>query len=167
MKIEIKTPAGIVLFETEAVDMKSAVQFAIKAKADLSSANLRSADLRSADLRYADLRYADLSSADLRYANLSYANLSSADLRYADLSSADLSSLKVFNWQSHELIAQVLFQKSGDNIERRKIAGLILISKDWCWDQLFKIESPERSWAIELLKSQNPEGMPNVLKEAK
>ncbi len=69
-----------------------AVKWAVKNKADLSSADLRFADLSSADLSSADLRFADLSSANLSFANLSFADLSSADLRFADLSSANLSS---------------------------------------------------------------------------
>jgi uncharacterized protein YjbI with pentapeptide repeats len=77
---------------TPSLKLGLAVKWAIKEKADLSSANLSSADLRSADLSSADLRSADLSSADLRYADLSSADLSSADLRSADLRSADLRS---------------------------------------------------------------------------
>jgi hypothetical protein len=182
VKIEIKNRyTGSVIFETEAVDLREAVVLAVKAKTDLSSADLRSANLSSADLSYANLRsanlrsadlsYADLSSADLRYADLSSANLSSANLRSANLRSADLRSADldrktILSWSSHELIARILFNDAGNNIERRKIAGLILISKDWCWDELFKIETPERAWAIEVLKSQNPEGMPEILKNA-
>jgi hypothetical protein len=115
-----------------------AVKWAIKAKANLSSADLRYADLSSANLSYADLSYADLSSAnlssadlrsanlsyaDLRSANLSYADLSSANLSYADLSSADLSSadLRTFKadlWMTltqnrHEVPALVTALRDG------------------------------------------------------
>jgi hypothetical protein len=55
---------------TPSLKLGLAVKWAIKEKADLSSANLSSADLRSADLSSADLRSADLSSANLRYADL-------------------------------------------------------------------------------------------------
>ena len=54
-----------------------AVQWAIKERADLTSANLTSANLTSADLRSADLTSADLTSANLRYANLTSADLRS------------------------------------------------------------------------------------------
>ena len=68
-----------------------AINAAIKAYADLSSADLSSADLSYANLSSADLSYANLSYADLRSANLSYADLRYADLSYADLRSANLS----------------------------------------------------------------------------
>ena len=52
---------GSVLYTAEnAQDVRTAVEEAAKANADLRSANLGSADLRSANLRSADLGYADL-----------------------------------------------------------------------------------------------------------
>ena len=49
---------GSTLFEVEAVDIRDAVEQAVKAGADLRWADLTSAKLRSADLRSADLRSA-------------------------------------------------------------------------------------------------------------
>jgi hypothetical protein len=141
MKIEIKNIFGDVIFETEAADLKSGVIAGVKANADLRSADLSSADLSSADL-------------------------SSANLRSADLSYADLDKNTILSWSSHDLIAHLLFSSAKEDASKRMLAGLILISKDWCWEQFFKIETPERAWAIEVLKAQNPEGMPEMLKEA-
>jgi hypothetical protein len=84
---------GKVLYTAEnAADVKSALEEAVKANANLGSANLRSANLRSANLRSANLRSADLRSANLRSADLGSADLGSADLRSANLRSADLRS---------------------------------------------------------------------------
>jgi uncharacterized protein YjbI with pentapeptide repeats len=127
-------------------------------RANLSSADLYSADLYSANLSSANLSSANLSSADLSSANLSSANLSSADLSRANLSSANLSSANLyrakFNFQSHTLIAEVLRRAAGEDVEKRKVAGLILVSPDWCWDQFTANCSgdPLFGWALEVLR---------------
>ena len=108
---------------------------------DGERANLRGADLKGADLRVADLRGADLKGADLR----------GADLWGVDLTGANL------NWQSHALLAEVLRQAAGDSIPRRKLAGLVLISRDWCWRKFLAIDDPEREWAISVLRSYRTE----------
>ena len=121
-----------------------------------AQADLQAADLRGADLRGAYLRYADLQDANLRYADLRYANL-----RYADLKGARI------NWQSHDLIAELLSRAAGDDIEKRKIAGLILVSRDWCWDKFLKIGDPLQDWAIDTLQQYvvDGDGAPKALKE--
>jgi hypothetical protein len=115
--------------------------------ADLSRANLRSADLRGADLRGANIRGANIRSADLRGADLSGADLRSADLSRADLRGADLSGAMI-NFQSHDLLAEILLDAASTDIERRKVAGLILVSRDLCWDDFIRIDSPLKSWAL-------------------
>ena len=104
---------------------------------------LQGANLRSANLRYADLRSADLRSANLRSADLGY-----ADLRSANLRSADLADIKSINWSSHDLLAEILLRAAGQDIGKRMVAGLILVSRDWCWEEFSKIEHPQRDWAI-------------------
>ena len=89
-KLQIKTLAGEVLFESEKTTIKEAVEEAVAEYADLRCANLGGADLGGANLRYADLRCANLGGANLRYADLGGANLRCADLRCADLGGADL-----------------------------------------------------------------------------
>jgi len=125
--------------------------------ADLRNANLRYANLYNADLGYADLRNADLCNANLRYAYLRYADLGYADLRNADLCNADLRNVKldntVINWQSHDLLAEILRQNAGDFVDRRMLAGLILVSRDWCWDKFITLEISKKSqlWAFKTL----------------
>ena len=97
MKIEIKNKFSLkVIFETEAVSMKAAIEHAIEKTIDLYGANLYGADLRSANLYGANLRSADLRSANLCGADLCGANLRSADLRSANLCSADLRSANLY-----------------------------------------------------------------------
>ena len=99
--IEIKSRwTGVLLYSGEHVDVKEAVEAAVKAGANLRDADLRDADLRDADLGGADLRDAylggaylggaNLADADLRGAYLGGANLADADLRGANLADADL-----------------------------------------------------------------------------
>jgi hypothetical protein len=109
-------------------------------------ANLRDADLRGADLRGANLKHADLLDADLQYADLRGADLRDADLRGADLRDARL------NWQSHNLISEILLQSAGENPHRRMLAGWILVSRDKCWDYWKKVDHHEKQWAIDVLR---------------
>jgi hypothetical protein len=111
MKLQIKTIAGSVLFESEAVSIRELILGAVKSGADLSRANLSRANLSRANLSRAnlsranlsranlsgtdlsgtDLSWANLSRTDLSGTNLSGTNLSGTDLSWADLSGADLS----------------------------------------------------------------------------
>ena len=122
-------------------------------------ANLRHADLRHADLRHADLRHADLWGADLRHAYLR-----GADLRHADLWGADL------RWSSHNLISEILRQSAGDSRPKREIAGLIAVSRDWCWRDFARQADNIRpyllSWSAETLleTAGNPEEAPDLIK---
>ncbi len=123
--------------------------------ANLFRANLSGADLRHANLSHADLRYTNLSHANLFRANLRYANLSHADLRYTNLSGANLSRADLrkanLNWQSHELIAEILRQ-AATTTNHRCIAGLILVSPDWCWDRFSEeLSTTQKNWARSIL----------------
>ena len=91
--IEIKSRfGGRVLYTAEtATDVRTALEEAVRSRADLSGAYLRGAYLRGANLRGAYLSDADLSDAVLSDAVLSGAVLSGADLRGAVLSDAVLS----------------------------------------------------------------------------
>lgn len=119
--------------------------------ADLSYADLRYADLRAANLYGANLRYADLRDADLRYADLRYADLRCADLCAANLHHAALRGAKI-NWNSHNLIAEILRQNAREDIEKLQIPGLIILLKDRCWDYFLKLDHPQKGWAIQVLK---------------
>jgi hypothetical protein len=121
--------------------------------ADLFGADLFGADLFGADLSGANLSGANLSGANLRRANLSGANLSGANLRRANLSGAGLRGA-MFNWQSHDLSAEVLRQAAGDDVQRRMLAGLILVSRNWCWNVFLAapIDPALREWGLSVLR---------------
>ena len=132
--------------------------------ANLRGANLYSTNLRGADLRVANLRGADLRGADLRGANLRGAELYSTNLRGADLYDADL------NWTQHELVAEILRQAAGDDVEKLQLAGLILICKDKCWEDFMQIEQVMKfkDWCLEVFKpffEEHPENIPHQVKK--
>jgi uncharacterized protein YjbI with pentapeptide repeats len=144
--------------------------------ADLRDANLRGAYLSDADLTGTNLTGAYLSGADLSRADLSRANLSGADLSRANLSGADLSRANLFgadlsgaaiNWNSHDLIAELLRQAAGESWQRRALAGLILVSRDWCWKEFLALEHPEQEWALDVLRQYvtDGDGAPDFLQE--
>jgi hypothetical protein len=150
--------------------MLYALQAAVQSRADLcganlSGANLFDADLSGANLSGVNLSCANLSRANLYRANLSGANLCGADLSGANLSHADLCGAKI-NWQSHDLISELLRREAGDDIDKRMVAGLILVSRDWCWEKFLAINRPLREWAIETLRKwvQPNDGAPEVLR---
>lgn len=141
------------------------------AGADLAGADLRDADFWNADLRYADLagaclrgadlRYADLTGAVLAGADLAGANLKEADLRGANLSCAGLSGACLsradltgagINWQSHQLVSEILFRAASGDIERERWAAWIRLRTDLCWDQFIQeIPSAMVEWGISVL----------------
>lgn len=118
------------------------------ARADLRGADLRCVDLRDADLRGADLRGADFRRADLRGANFRQARLEGARL----------------NWSSHNLLSEILRRAAGDDIEKRKVAGLIAISTDLCWGDFLALKDPLTGWALDTLRPWADENAPEVLK---
>src|SRR3990172_5743297 len=113
--------------------------------ADLEGANLRAANLRGADLEGANLEGANLRGANLEGANLEGANLEGANLRGANLEGADLEGANlvnsIINWNSHDLIAELLLRWANKDIEKRKVAGLVLASRDWCWKDFLKLQN--------------------------
>jgi len=135
-------------------------------RADLSGANLSGASLRWASLRWANLRWASLSGANLGGASLSGANLRWASLRWASLSGASLSGA-IINWQSHDLITEILRRAAGNNMQRRMMAGLILVSHDWCWKKFLAldIDPALRAWALTALRQwvTDGDGAPEAL----
>ena len=63
------------------------------------------------------------------------------------------------------MIAEILRCAAGDNVQRRSVAGLVLVSRDWCWDQFLTIEHSELEWALAELRKwvQNSDDAPEVL----
>jgi hypothetical protein len=109
-------------------------------------------------LRYV-VRSASLSRADLSRASLSEADLYGADLYGADLYGADLYGAKIA-WTSHTVVAELLKRAAEIDVEKRKIAGLILISTDWCWEDFLalKISPKLKKWALDTLAQYVTEG---------
>ena len=86
------------------------------------------------------------------------------NLSWANLTGADLSGA-IINWQSHNLIAEILRQSAGDNVQRRMVAGLVLVSHDWCWGEFLALDIPEREWALETLAAYvKDDGAPEALR---
>ena len=137
-------------------------------RADLRGADLRGADLQEANLQRASLQGASLQGANLYRANLCWANLYRANLCWANLCWANLYGAKM-NWQSHNLIAELLRRAAGSYPEKRKVAGLVLISRDWCWENFQKHcgSDPLFAWAIETLRQYVTDGddAPDILRE--
>jgi hypothetical protein len=100
--------------------------------ANLGGANLRGADLEEAYLRGANLRGADLEGANLREANLREAYLRGAYLREADL------RVKFAPINSHDFIAEILGREAKDNLNLLRWIGLILLKREWCWNDFFQ-----------------------------
>lgn len=134
---------------------------------NLSGVNLSGASLAWADLSWADLTGANLSGANLLGANLLGANLSGADLSGADLGNAELTGANLRNAHlsgaknppvsSHDFLAETLRQAAGEDAKRRSVAGLVLVSRDWCWKQFAVVaheqwSSDTRAWIVQTLQ---------------
>lgn len=127
----------------------SKVLFSVEAgslKLALEIGITQGADLRGADLRGADLEGADLEGADL----------GGADLRGADL-----------NFLSHDFVAEILRRAAGDDVEKLKIAGLVLVKRNWCWKEFLELRDPLQAWALGELKKwvtdKTPDKIKNIL----
>lgn len=153
--------------------------------ADLSYAHLSDIDLRYAYLENANLSYTRLDGANLTGAHLSGVNLTGANLACANLNAADLrgsrltdceffrANLQGVNWagvqdpsaSSHDFISAVLLQAAGNDVRRRMISGLVLVSRNWCWADmevwlLPELRESERQWIVGTLTGRN--GWPDV-----
>lgn len=153
----IKNKIGDTLIEVDMPNLRGIylrgidLQAADFGGADLSEADFVGSGLRWADFRNASLRHANLSGTSLYCADFRGADLRGADFHCADLRNADLRGAKI-NLQSHDLIAEILFRAAGNDVPRRMVAGLVLVSKDWCWYQFLHIESDQREWALSVLR---------------
>ena len=98
------------------------------------------------------------SGCDLRGCDFGY-----CDLRYCDLRDCKLA------YRSHDLLAEILKRAAGDDTEKLKIAGYILVCRHKCWDAFVKLAAvdPLGNWALnELAKWAQPEdGAPEVLRK--
>jgi hypothetical protein len=189
--VTITDSRGQPIATVEAVDQRDAIQKLVADGTDLRGADLRGAGLGRANLRGAGLGRANLRGANLGGANLDGANLGGADLGGANLDGAYLGGAYLggaylgganlgganldganldgatINWNSHDLIAELLRRAAGDDVEKRKVAGLILVSRDWCWgDFLLLRKEPLFSWALDVLSAAVRDGdnAPDILR---
>jgi len=89
-------------------------------------------------------------------AYLQRANLQGANLRGVDLQGAYLN-VKSPPLMSHDFIAEIL-KRETENINMLKWIGLILLMREWCWDD-FKEKASGRAllWAKNILCKKWPE----------
>lgn len=125
--------------------------------ADLSEANLSRANLIEANLEGADLEGAYLRGAYLTRVNLTGANLTEADLYRAYLYRANLTGATL-TFRSRELLSEILRQAAADDIEKLKLAGLVLMQRHWCWQHFLVLNDPLRGWALDELARWHVEG---------
>jgi hypothetical protein len=176
--IKIKNTAGETLYEYEGANLVGAnlgranlgganLGGAYLDGANLDGANLDGANLGRAYLVGANLDGANLVGANLCDANLGGANLVGANLVGANLGRAYLGGAKL-NWQSHDLLSEVLRCAAGLDIPKRQIAGLILVSRDMCWSDFLALDLPSdlRVWALSTLATYVVDGddSPEVLR---
>lgn len=131
---------------------------------NLNGADLRNAYLCDADLGWSNLSLVNLSGADLKGANLKFADCSGADFSNADLTDADFTNADLtdadftgatLNFNSREIIASILMAAASQHFRHRMLAGLILISRDWCWKTFnyFITDPDDRDWITATLAS--------------
>jgi len=90
----------------------------------------------------ADLTRADFTNADLTHANFIRANLENACFQGARVP-----------WRSHDAVAEILRQHAGKDPAKRMIAGLVIVSRDWCWRDFAKALTHDEigKWVIDTL----------------
>ena len=90
------------------------------------------------------------------------ANLTGASLYRASLDGASLS------WISHDLLAEILRRAAKNDIDKLKIAGLLLVARQWCWEDFLKLNDPLKKWALTELarwiKEDTPESVKAILR---
>lgn len=109
--------------------------------------NLSRVGLEGHDLSEGNFTGVDFGGARLCGTNFSDACLYNADFRGADLHNVNLSGATI-NFNSPELVSEILRQAAGDDIEKLKIAGLVLMCKQMDWTAFVKIDDPLMPWAL-------------------
>ena len=70
------------------------------------------------------------------------ASLNGAFLNGASMNGASLA------WTSHDLLAEILKRAASNDIEKLKVAGLLLVKRDWCWKDFLKLNDKNTEWAL-------------------
>ena len=130
-----------------------------------SAGSLREA-VEEAAKKGANLEGANLDGANLEGANLEGAYFGGANLGRAYFGGANLGRARI-DWTSHDLVSAILSSAAGASVARRSTAGLILVSRDWCWNDFLALQLPEREWALDTLAGYVRDGdnAPEVLQE--
>lgn len=125
--------------------------------ANFKQANLEDADFSGADCFGANFQDARLDSTDFSRAILIFADFSNADLCSVTFTGSDLTRVCLQGVQTDgadpTLAAWILRNAAGDDPDKRALAGLVLLSDDWCWADFIALRHPAREWAIEILGS--------------
>src|SRR5579863_6278413 len=111
-------------------------------------------------LIFAMLIFAMLIFAMLIFAMLIFAMLIFAMLILAaNFYNANLYNV-IINWNSHDLLAEILRQNAV-NDKQRMLAGFSIMSRNLCWKELFSTKAAilsEKKWVIEVFKKYETEG---------
>ena len=105
---------------------------------DMGYGNFEGASFDGATLEEVDLGCTNLAGANFAHADLSHADLRQAVIKQTDFYEADFSGA-TFDTGCHEIIAEILrhaaVNAATDSFRKRMLAGLVLVSKDWCWSE--------------------------------
>jgi hypothetical protein len=164
-----------VLYATEAASMREAVEKAITEGAMLDGARLDGAKLEGARLEGACFVGASFVGARLDGARLDGASFVKARLEGASFVRASFVGARLegarfvgarMNWTSHDLVAELLRRAANMDIEKRSFAGLVLISRDWCWKHFAGL--PLFGWAVGVLAPnvQRGDDVPKIFLDA-
>lgn len=132
---------------------------------DFTGSNLCGANLANTNLYNANFNNTILDYTDFTCANLTSCEFSNVDLTYTRFDTAYMYNCKfdnvIINWYSRELISEVLRKKAGDDIDKLQYSGLFLTMPPAM--DIWKLELPQRKWALEVLEGYK-ESLPDNLK---
>lgn len=115
------------------------------------------ARLSESDFLLQDCSNCDFSGAAIARACFDHACLMGADLRDTGCLGASFSYARLkgarINWQSPELVSELLFQAAGSDLKKVKIASLVASARrlGWCWYEYLKLRHPGTAWALSAL----------------
>lgn len=120
------------------------------------------ADFRGSNLEHAYFNFADLKGVDFRGANLGDVIFHNCDLTNAKFYNA------IINWNSSELVAQLILNTKDQSADIRVIAGYFLLSGYRLWNDIYTVHLPRKKLdeVLNILATYVKEGdnAPNFLK---
>jgi hypothetical protein len=109
------------------------------ARAELSAADLREAAFNGVDLEGAVLRAANLAGASIVQSNCTDAAFDSAILEHLNTVGSTFRDASFVGasrfFQSREIVAEILRRNAGDDVERLRSIGAILLDRSRCYAQ--------------------------------